>query len=121
MCIRDRPNTVASGTFTGTIDLEAGVRYPIVVEQHETTGTSRPHLRWQSLNQPLQIIPQNRLFANRPPQILSPTSILLVQSGPAFTYQIVASGQPYSFSATNLPPGWTINTTTGVISGSPTE
>ena len=39
-------------------------------------------------------------------------------TGPAFT----ASGgvPPYSWTATGLPPGMTINSTTGVISGTPT-
>ena len=38
----------------------------------------------------------------------------------AFTYQITASGAPTSFSATGLPAGLKVNTTTGVISGTPT-
>ena len=40
--------------------------------------------------------------------------------GVAFTYQIVASGNPQSYNATNLPPGLTVNASTGVISGTPT-
>jgi endoglucanase len=40
--------------------------------------------------------------------------------GVAFSYQIVASNSPTSYSATGLPAGLTINTTSGVISGIPT-
>ena len=40
--------------------------------------------------------------------------------GTAFSYQIVASGSPTSYSATGLPAGLTINATSGVISGTPT-
>ncbi len=40
--------------------------------------------------------------------------------GQALTYQITASGPPTSFSATGLPPGLSINTATGLISGLPT-
>ena len=40
--------------------------------------------------------------------------------GSAFTYQIVASNQPTSYTASNLPAGWSFNSTTGVISGTPT-
>ena len=40
--------------------------------------------------------------------------------GTAFSYQIVASGSPTSYSATGLPAGLTVNTTSGVISGTPT-
>jgi hypothetical protein len=42
------------------------------------------------------------------------------QVGLAFTYQIVATGNVRSFGALNLPPGLTVDTNTGVISGTPT-
>jgi hypothetical protein len=38
----------------------------------------------------------------------------------AFSYQITASNSPTSFNATNLPAGLSVNTATGVISGTPT-
>jgi hypothetical protein len=38
----------------------------------------------------------------------------------AFTYTITASNSPTSFNATGLPSGLSVNTTTGVISGTPT-
>ncbi|NCX47857.1 MAG: hypothetical protein EBW82_04455, partial [Verrucomicrobia bacterium] len=40
--------------------------------------------------------------------------------GTAFSYQMVASGSPTSYSATGLPAGLTINATSGLISGTPT-
>src|SRR5438094_1645396 len=40
--------------------------------------------------------------------------------GAAFSYTITASNNPTSFSASPLPAGLTINTSTGVISGTPT-
>ena len=40
--------------------------------------------------------------------------------GQAFSYQITASNFPTSFSATGLPPGLSVNTATGLISGTPT-
>ena len=38
----------------------------------------------------------------------------------SFTYQITASGTPTSYGATNLPDGLSVNTATGLISGTPT-
>jgi hypothetical protein len=40
--------------------------------------------------------------------------------GTALTYTITANNTPTSFGATGLPAGLTVNTTTGVISGTPT-
>jgi hypothetical protein len=41
--------------------------------------------------------------------------------GTAMTYQVTASGSPTSFAATGLPSGLSINTSTGLISGTPAE
>jgi uncharacterized protein (DUF1800 family) len=108
---------VVSGTFSGTIELQAGVRYPIVVEQYETTGSCEAHLRWSSANQPLQVIPTARLFADTAPQILGPLQVLLIEGSGPYAYQIQASGSPTAYSAANLPPGWSVNAVTGLISG----
>src|SRR5205814_9121527 len=40
--------------------------------------------------------------------------------GVAFSYQITATNNPTSYSATGLPGGLNVNTSTGVISGTPT-
>jgi hypothetical protein len=40
-------------------------------------------------------------------------------AGSAFSYQITATNSPTSFNATGLPSGLSINTTTGLISGTP--
>ena len=40
-----------------------------------------------------------------------------VQSGNPFSYQITASNSPTNFDASGLPPGFQINTATGLISG----
>jgi uncharacterized delta-60 repeat protein len=51
------------------------------------------------------------------PIVGSPT-VANATVGQSFTYNIVASGQPTSYSAIGLPSGFTINSATGVISGS---
>jgi len=109
----------ASGTYTAPIELAGGVRYSIVLEHFETTGDAEMHLRWTSQNQPLQIIPTVRLFADTAPQIHSATEIVLLKNSGVFNYQILASGSPTSYSVANLPPGW--NPTANGFSGSPTQ
>lgn len=53
-----------------------------------------------------------------PPQITSSSTASGVV-GTFFSYQILASNSPTSYNATGLPSGLTVNTTTGVISGTP--
>jgi len=52
--------------------------------------------------------------------VLSSPSTATGTIGLPFTYSIVATNNPTSYSAINLPAGLTINTSTGVISGTPT-
>ena len=119
LLVNQWPRSGGATEFSGTIELVAGVRYPILVEFYELSGDARAELRWQSANLAKEIIPMTRLFPTVPPRILSPLDVLLIQNSPPYTYQIVASGEPTSFEATNLPPGWTFHSTTGLISGTP--
>ena len=43
------------------------------------------------------------------------------QAGSAFSYQITASTPPTSFGASGLPAGLSVNSSTGLISGTPTQ
>ncbi len=126
------PTTVvkASGTgstpitgsrVSGTIELQAGVRYPVVLEHYQDGGSGRCYLLWSSANQALEMIPATRLFANPPPQITSTLSALTFLGGPVFSYQIIASKVVTSYGAANLPPGLSVNTATGAITGTPTQ
>ena len=52
------------------------------------------------------------------PVIMSPSTALAVVGQP-FSYQILASAFPGSFNATGLPANLNVNTSTGLISGTP--
>lgn len=54
-----------------------------------------------------------------PPVITSPLTAS-GNTGVAFSYQITATNSPTSYNATGLPSGLSVNTTTGLISGTPT-
>lgn len=54
------------------------------------------------------------------PVITSPLLIAGIVGVPIASYTVTASNLPTSFTASNVPPGLTFNTTTGVLSGTPT-
>jgi hypothetical protein len=63
--------------------------------------------------------PRNSSFGSViAPVITSPTTASGTV-GASFSYQIAASNSPTSFGATGLPAGLTLNTSTGLISGTP--
>ena len=57
--------------------------------------------------------------ANAAPSITSSVSASATTNSP-FSYTITATNNPSSFNATGLPAGLSVNTATGVISGTPT-
>jgi PKD repeat protein len=58
-------------------------------------------------------------LASTPPVVTSPATAPAAL-GTAFSYAITGSGSPTSFGASGLPAGLTLNTATGVITGTPT-
>jgi fibronectin type 3 domain-containing protein len=63
------------------------------------------------------IVPQGASTSVAP--VITGTMMAYPTVGQNFSYQISALNSPTSYSATGLPAGLTINTTTGVISGTP--
>lgn len=59
-------------------------------------------------------------WLNTSPPVITSGLTASGNQGSPFTYTIVATNTPTSYNATGLPAGLTINTTTGVISGTPT-
>ena len=57
---------------------------------------------------------------NAPAPVISSAATAGGTTGAAFTYTITASSAPITFSATGLPAGLSINSSTGLISGTPT-
>src|SRR5438094_4655517 len=56
---------------------------------------------------------------NPPPPVITSATTASGTVGVAFSYQITATNSPTSYNATGLPSGLTVNTNTGLISGTP--
>src|SRR5438477_427458 len=59
-------------------------------------------------------------IVNPPPPVITSPLTATGQVGVAFSYTITATNNPTSYNATGLPAGLSVNTSTGVISGTPT-
>ena len=60
------------------------------------------------------------LTVNPPAPVITSSLNATASIGTAFSYQITASNNPTSFNATGLPAGLTVDTGSGLISGTPT-
>jgi len=81
-----------------------------------TTNVSLTATNATGISTPVTLV----LTINPPSPVITPPNPINGRTGAAFTYQITANNNPTSYSATGLPPGLSINTTTGLISGTPT-
>jgi endo-1,4-beta-xylanase len=62
--IIDRWTSEAATEYTGTIDLVAGQKVPVVMEFYEETGEASAALSWSCTYQSKEIVPQSRLYSD---------------------------------------------------------
>ena len=114
-------------TWTNTITLQAGTRYDIRLDYFQGGGAAQAHLSWYSPSQPEEIIPNTCLYptnryvagmSNAPAVITSPLSAV-AYVGQAFGFIVTGANTPLGFTASGLPPGLSLNSANGLISGTP--
>ena len=96
-----------TGVISGTPGAATAGTYPMTFKAANAAGTG-------SIEDVLNIAP------NAGSPVVSSALSVTATAGTAFSYQITATNTPTSFSATQLPPGVTINTSSGVLHGTPT-
>jgi uncharacterized protein (DUF1800 family) len=128
----DRWTTQAATDYINTIDLQAGVLYDIQIDywNNAASTTAEAKLYWYSASQVRQIIPQNRLFpaptlASKVTAVTSPIEVVGYEGTPlsfSITNPSIGGAVTYALdpNSASLPPGLTLNGTTGVVSGTPT-
>src|SRR6185503_14423776 len=96
-----------TGEISGTLAYTAAGAYTVTVSATDGSLTTSETFHWTVTN------------TNRAPVVTAPGDQTSAE-GAAVTLAIVATdpdGEPLTFSATGLPPGLTVNATTGEISG----
>ncbi|MFZ0826477.1 MAG: DUF1800 family protein [Verrucomicrobiia bacterium] len=116
-----------SGTeWTNSILLQGGTRYDLKLEYLQYGGKAQAHLYWYSADQSRQIIPSRCLYptnllsggSNAPAAVTSPLSAVGFLGQP-FSFTVTGANTPLGYTANGLPPGLAINSTNGLISGTP--
>jgi hypothetical protein len=112
----------AADSVSTPINLVGGLRYNIKMEYFNGGGGGVAHLSWYSLSQPKQPIPMGRLYPGTPTAPSSVTSALFAYAflNQPFTYNVTGANTPTRYGASPLPPGLAFNTTSGLLSGTPT-
>lgn len=96
----------ATGIISGQPTVAPGT-YPVVISATNALGTGQENLVLTITKNP------------GAPTITSPLAATTPANSP-FSYQIEATNAPTTYAAANLPTGLTVDTATGLISGTPT-
>ncbi|MBX7211676.1 MAG: putative Ig domain-containing protein [Verrucomicrobiaceae bacterium] len=100
--------TLSGKSSLGTLSLDSGVT--VTATNPITLSVSVNGSKGKSFNASFQLAPKPVINCNLN---------LVGATGSALSYAITATGSPTSYGATNLPPGLSINASTGVMSGTP--
>jgi PKD repeat protein len=96
--------SATSGAITGTPTVAGS--YAAILSAGNVSGTG------MALAMITVVVP--------PAPVISAIGQITIPLNHSFTWQIVASNSPISYTATGLPPGMTLNAATGTVSGAPT-
>jgi hypothetical protein len=92
----------AATTTSGTIALQAGQKYDIVMEYYENTSTASAQLSWSSLHQPREVIPSSQLY----PTTGGSAPSLSITRADANTLTLNWTGTASVQSATDITGPW---------------
>jgi hypothetical protein len=107
--IVDRWQNQAATTASGTIALQAGQKYNLVMEYYENTSTASAQLSWSSLHQAREIIPTTQLYPTLGPSAIAlsvtrvdPATLALNWTGTASVESADSITGPWTSEANNV-------------------
>jgi len=104
--------TLLSAGSTATVNADADL------VSLDTDGFT---LNWTTADGTARKVPVLALGPAAVPPVINSALTASGTAGSSFSYQITATNSPTSYNATGLPSGLSVNTGTGVISGTPTS
>ncbi|MCZ8295811.1 MAG: YDG domain-containing protein, partial [Flavobacterium sp.] len=108
----DEANVILGGTPVATFtSLAVGTDIPVTVSGYTLSGSASSNY---SLTQPTGLVAD---ITSEPTPVITSALTANGTYGTAFSYTITASNAPTSFNAFNLPAGLSVDTVSGVISG----
>jgi endonuclease YncB( thermonuclease family) len=108
----DEANVILGGTPNALFTTSAvGTDIPVTVSGYTLSGSASSNY---SLTQPTGLVAD---ITSEPTPVITSALTANGTYGTAFSYTITASNTPTSFNALNLPAGLTVDTLSGVISG----
>jgi hyaluronate lyase len=119
--ISDPSQSLSGPNGTITVTLNRATTGTIAVDSGVNVIRTTPTIQLQANVAGLHGATLHASFSLDPVPVITSNANMVAINGKALNFQVAASNSPILYGATGLPLGLSINTTTGVISGSPTE
>jgi hyaluronate lyase len=119
--ISDPTQSLSGPNATITVTLNRAATGTIAVDSGVTVVRTTPTIQLQANVAGIHGATLHASFSLEPVPVITINANMVGINGKPLSFQVAADNSPTLYGAIGLPPGLSINTSTGVISGSPTE
>jgi hyaluronate lyase len=119
--ISDPSQSLSGPNGTITVTLNRAAKGTIAVDDGVTVVRTTPTIQLQANVTGLHGATLHASFSLDPVPVITSNANMVGINGKPLSFQVAADNSPILYGAIGLPAGLSINTATGVISGSPTE
>ena len=119
--ISDPTQSLSGPNATITVTLNRAATGTIAVDSGVTVVRTTPTIQLQANVAGLHGATLHASFSLEPVPVITSNANMVGINGKPLSFQVAANGSPTLYGAVGLPDGLSINSASGVISGSPTE